>query len=73
MQWGLLQLHFKRIRLALYHWSQISTGGGEEQMGVLRHEFEKKCRHMPLRKLMSDAGNVIQAIKPIFKEIRGRS
>lgn len=65
-QMDLLQLHFNRARLALSHWSQLPTGGGEGQLGVLRREFEKKRRHMPLRKLMSDAGNAIQAIKPVF-------
>jgi len=32
----------------------------------LRREFEKKRRHLPIRKLMQKAGNAVQAIKPIF-------
>jgi very-short-patch-repair endonuclease len=65
-QLDLLQLHFNRARLALSHWSQLPTSSSEGQMGVLRHEFEKKRRNMPLRKLISNAGNAIQAIKPVF-------
>ncbi|MGA2261252.1 MAG: DUF4011 domain-containing protein, partial [Acidobacteriota bacterium] len=61
-----LQLQYNRAKLALVHWNQLPTTGGEGQMGVLRREFEKKRRHMPLRKLMSNAGNAIQAIKPVF-------
>lgn len=40
------------------------TGTGA--MGVLAQEFKKKRRHRPIRKLMSEAGTAIQAIKPIF-------
>ena len=36
------------------------------RLGLLRREFEKKRRHLPIRQLMDRAGNVIQAIKPIF-------
>ena len=36
------------------------------QLGVLRREFQKKRRHLPIRQLMDKAGNAIQAIKPIF-------
>ncbi|MCI0395488.1 MAG: DUF3320 domain-containing protein, partial [Chloroflexi bacterium] len=34
--------------------------------GVLLREFEKKRRHLPIRKLMGLAGNAIQTIKPVF-------
>jgi very-short-patch-repair endonuclease len=36
------------------------------QIGILLHEFEKKGRFIPIRKLMERAGNAIQAIKPVF-------
>jgi len=58
--------HNKRI-LALKHYTNLprsTTSGG--QMAVLRREFEKKRRHLPIRKLMLNCGNAIQAIKPVF-------
>lgn len=36
------------------------------EMEVLRREFAKKRRHIPLRRLMTEAGNVIQQAKPVF-------
>jgi hypothetical protein len=58
--------HNKRI-LALQHYQGLprssNTGG---QMALLRREFEKKRRHLPIRKLMLSCGNAIQAIKPVF-------
>jgi very-short-patch-repair endonuclease/virulence-associated protein VapD len=42
----------------------IDTFG--EQMGILRNEFGKQRRHLPLRKLLEQAGEMIVRIKPIF-------
>ncbi|MFW6101765.1 MAG: DUF3320 domain-containing protein [Bacteroidota bacterium] len=36
------------------------------EMDVLRKEFNKKKRHLPIRRLIKQAGNVIQQIKPVF-------
>lgn len=36
------------------------------EMDTLRREFSKKRRHLPIRRLMSEAGNVIQQAKPVF-------
>ena len=55
-----------QIRVALRHWENVPRGAGGGQMGVLRREFEKKRRHLPLRKLMGQAGNAVQQIKPVF-------
>jgi very-short-patch-repair endonuclease/flagellar biosynthesis GTPase FlhF len=59
--------HMNRFKLAEAHWSQLpkqqDTSG---QLGVLRREFEKKSRHLPIRQLMQKAGHAIQAIKPVF-------
>ena len=38
--------------------------GGE--LAILRREFEKKTRNLPIRQLISKAGRAIQAIKPVF-------
>ena len=60
-------LEYNKVKVAYEHWKhlprhEMSTG----QLGMLRREFEKKRRHLPIRQLMSSAGNAIQAIKPVF-------
>ena len=53
--------------VAKKHWEQLDLcSGGGGQVHLLRREFEKKRRHLPLRKLMIEAGNAIQQIKPVF-------
>jgi very-short-patch-repair endonuclease len=55
-------------RLLYEHWeNKPKPGQGQQgQMGVLLREFQKKARHMPIRKLMTKAGHVIQALKPVM-------
>jgi very-short-patch-repair endonuclease len=36
------------------------------KLGMLQAEIRKKTRHMPLRKLLAAAGEVVQSIKPCF-------
>ncbi|OHV07475.1 DUF3320 domain-containing protein [Kushneria phosphatilytica] len=36
------------------------------EMDILRREFTKKRRHLPIRKLLREAGAVIQQAKPVF-------
>ncbi|MDD4296683.1 MAG: DUF3320 domain-containing protein [Ruminiclostridium sp.] len=36
------------------------------QVGILLREFQKKSRHMPIRKLITRAGNIIQSLKPVM-------
>jgi very-short-patch-repair endonuclease len=55
-----------RIRLALEHWRELPKHEAGGQLGILRHEFAKKRRHKPFRRLLHEAGNVIQVIKPVF-------
>lgn len=57
---------FNRLKLAAVHWNKLPHHEAGGQLGVLRREFEKKTRHLPIRQLMSKAGNAIQAIKPVF-------
>ena len=52
--------------VALRHWERMPRVVGGGQLGLLRREFEKKRRHLPLRKLVQGAGNAIQTIKPVF-------
>jgi very-short-patch-repair endonuclease/DNA polymerase III delta prime subunit len=59
-------LAHNRVKLARLHWDNLPAGKGEGQLGVLSREFQKKSRHLPIRKLMMEAGRAIQAIKPVF-------
>ncbi len=62
-----LALDHNRYRVARSHSSQTPPRHGAiGELGVLRREFEKKRRHLPIRRLMAQAGNAIQAIKPVF-------
>jgi flagellar biosynthesis GTPase FlhF len=55
-----------RARLADQHWQQLPRHNAGGQLGVLRREFAKKRRHLPIRRLMAEAGNAIKTIKPVF-------
>ena len=57
--------HNRRV-VALRHWERMPRGHGAGQLGLLRREFQKKRRHLPLRRLVKSAGNAIQTIKPVF-------
>ena len=59
-------LRHNRHELALKHYDNLPGKKGVGQMGVLLHEMGKKSRHMPLRRLLQEAGNAIQALKPVF-------
>jgi very-short-patch-repair endonuclease/DNA polymerase III delta prime subunit len=61
-----LNLQYNRARAALKHWDGVPPFEAGGQVNVLRTEFNKKARHMPIRKLMQAAGLAIQAIKPVF-------
>ena len=61
-----LVLNHNRARVSYSHWEELPSGGGAGQMQILRREFEKKSRHLPIRQLMARAGNAVQAIKPVF-------
>ncbi len=63
------RIELARAEIAGYHWSNISQKrGGDFADGVslLRHEMQKKRRHLPLRELIQRAGSAIQAVKPVF-------
>lgn len=62
----LLSLQYNRARAALQHWDGMPETEGGGQVSVLRTEFNRKARHLPIRKLMKEAGLAIQAIKPVF-------
>ena len=54
-----MQRHFDNLPKSL----SPQTGG---QMLILKNEFAKRSRHLPVRKLMLAAGHAVQAIKPVF-------
>ncbi|MCE2398605.1 MAG: IS3 family transposase [Gemmatimonadetes bacterium] len=60
------QFRRNRIRIAELHWEQLPRYQGGGQLGILKREFQKKTRHMPVRRLMEKAGRAIQCIKPVF-------
>jgi very-short-patch-repair endonuclease len=62
----LLNFQYNRARAALLHWDGMPETEGGGQVSVLRTEFNRKARHLPIRKLMKEAGLAIQAIKPVF-------
>ncbi len=63
------RLQLARAEVAAGHWAGIGrkrAGNMAEAVGLLRHEMQKKRRHLPLRVLLRRAGNAVQAIKPVF-------
>jgi DNA polymerase III delta prime subunit len=61
-----MQLHYNRAKAALAHWEQVPRFEARGQLGVLKYEFNKRARHLPIRRLIEQAGLAIQAIKPVF-------
>ena len=62
-----LSLEYNKAKVAYEHWRHLPKHDSSSgQLGVLKREFEKKRRHLPIRQLMTKAGNAIQAIKPVF-------
>jgi hypothetical protein len=59
-------LNINKVRLAHQHWQNLPKHQAGGQLGILKREFEKKRRHLPIRQLIQNAGNAIQAIKPVF-------
>lgn len=56
-----------RRETAVAHYQSMPIGGAAiGEMGVLRREMQKRRRHLPLRRLLREAGKAIQAIKPVF-------
>ncbi|HVG12965.1 MAG TPA: DUF3320 domain-containing protein, partial [Flavisolibacter sp.] len=61
----LLSLRFNRAQAALKHWTGMPNLDAGGQLSILKTEFNRKARHLPIRKLMQEAGQAIQAIKPV--------
>ncbi|WP_462264683.1 DUF3320 domain-containing protein [Mucilaginibacter sp.] len=61
-----LNLVYNRARVALKHWENIPKQHAGGQVNVLKTEFNKRARHMAIRKLVEEAGAAMQAIKPVW-------
>ncbi|WP_028987062.1 DUF3320 domain-containing protein [Thermicanus aegyptius] len=59
-------LEYNKMKLVEIHWKKIPQYDAGGQLGVLKREFEKKRGHLPIRRLMENAGYAIQALKPVF-------
>ncbi|MYD44920.1 MAG: DUF3320 domain-containing protein [Gammaproteobacteria bacterium] len=57
--------HLAAQELARDHYLKIPRGQ-TGQLALIRGEINKKSRHMPIRKLLSEAGEAIVQIKPVF-------
>ncbi|TVR88563.1 MAG: DUF3320 domain-containing protein [Trueperaceae bacterium] len=55
-----------RSLLAAAHFDHLPQMHGHGQVGVLLQEFNKRRRHRSVRRLMEEAGDAVQAIKPLF-------
>ncbi|WP_194867827.1 DUF3320 domain-containing protein [Pseudoalteromonas sp. PPB1] len=59
-------LFFAQEKLVGQLFEQLPNKNAKGEMELVLRELSKKTRHIPLRKLLSEAGHVIQQIKPIF-------
>ena len=57
--------HLAAQELARDHYLNIPRGQ-TGQLALIRGEINKKSRHMPIRRLLSEAGDAIVQIKPVF-------
>ncbi len=64
---GLLRVN--RARVVLTHQQNLPSASASHaigEMGVLHREFHKKTRHLSLRRLLTEAGEAVQRIKPVI-------
>ncbi|MGH7871510.1 MAG: DUF3320 domain-containing protein [Candidatus Binatia bacterium] len=61
------RLTLAKYRVLAKHYDGLpARHAGVGATGVLLGELERKRGHRPVRKLLKDAGSVVQAIKPVF-------
>lgn len=59
-------LNHAQTYLARQVWESMPNLNQPGEMAFLRAELNKKRRHVPIRKLIENAGRAIQQIKPVF-------
>ncbi len=52
--------------LVLKHHQSLPSASAAGEMAILRREMNKKRRHIPIRRLIAQAGRAVQQIKPVF-------
>ena len=60
------QLIHAQGRLAMQHFDSIPHLSGGGQIGIINREINKKRRHLPIRKLIEQAGLAILHFKPVL-------
>ncbi len=63
---GIKRMILSRSEVALAHHEGIPRGGAIGEVATIRREINKKRRHLPIRKLIHEAGHAMQKIKPVF-------
>ena len=59
-------LYHAQEELVLKHYHSLPAANAAGEMAIIRREVNKKRRHMPIRRLITQAGRAIQQIKPVF-------
>ena len=62
----LQRLALSRFRVLSAHHQRMPVHSGVGPAGVVKSELERKRGHRAVRRLLKDAGSVVQAIKPVF-------
>ena len=58
---------FARRQVAAKHYAMLPNRIAQSgEIGIVKREIGKKRRHLPIRKLLAQAGHAVQAIKPVF-------
>jgi len=61
------RIDLARHEVAYSHFERLPRASSEVgELGLVRREIQKKRRHLPIRKLITEAGRAVQAIKPVF-------
>ena len=61
------RIQLSRMEVAKKHHDGLPVASADAgQVKVVRHEMNKKRKHLPLRSLLKQAGQAIQRIKPVF-------
>lgn len=59
-------IEHNKVRVLEKHYGNLPSRHGAGEAAILNKELSKKSRHLPIRKLMHEAGQTIQKIKPVF-------
>ncbi|MEL6107859.1 MAG: DUF4011 domain-containing protein [Planctomycetota bacterium] len=61
------RIRLSRLEVAKRHHENLPVTSAESgQVSVVKREINKKRRHLPLRRLLTQAGHAVQKIKPVF-------